>query len=69
MTGYAGGVILPRTAALRPQLARDVGLGAAEEAARAEFGRLHARAVQLNALTLLCGLGVLGAVAGVLRAR
>jgi hypothetical protein len=65
MAGYAAGVIVPRTDALRPHLAH----GPEPDAmAQVEFQRLHRQAVVLNAATLLCGLGVLGAAAATLRA-
>jgi uncharacterized membrane protein len=64
MTTYAAFVVLPRADTLRPHLPH----GAAPRAeAQAEFDRLHRRAVQLNALTLLGGLGVLGLAAVRLR--
>lgn len=64
MSGYAATVIVPRTDTLRPHLAH----GPAPEAtAQAEFDRLHRQAVTLNAATLLCGIGVLGAAASTLR--
>jgi uncharacterized membrane protein len=64
MTAYAAFVVLPRAETLRPHLPH----GATPRAeAQAEFDRLHRRAVQLNALTLLGGLGVLGVAAVRLR--
>lgn len=50
-TGYAGWVIQPRATALRPQLHA----AAADPNVRAEFDRLHRRAVQLNGAVLLLG--------------
>lgn len=50
-TVYAGVVIQPRAAALRPQL-HEAG---APPAVKEEFDQLHRRAVQLNATVLLCG--------------
>jgi len=64
MTGYAAAVIVPRTEALRPHLAHGP---EPDEMAQAEFKRLHQEAVVLNAATLLCGIGVLGATAAALR--
>ncbi len=60
MAGYAAAVIVPRTDALRPHLAHGP---APDEVAQAEFSRLHQQAVALNAVTLLCGIGVLGVAA------
>jgi uncharacterized membrane protein len=57
MTLYAATVIRPRAEVLRPHLTHGP---APEPAAQAEFDRLHRRAVQLNGLTLLAGLTVLG---------
>ena len=60
---YAGVVIQPSAAALRPRL-HDT--QAAPEA-RAEFDALHARAVQLNGVVLLGGLVLAGLLAVELR--
>ncbi len=64
MTAYATFIIQPRAETLRSQLPHGPTPGAE---AQAEFDRLHRRAVQLNALTLLGGLGVLGVAATKLR--
>jgi predicted cobalt transporter CbtA len=64
MSGYAAAVILPQTDALRPHLAHGP---EPDEAAQAEFERLHRQAVALNAATLLCGMGLLGVAAAALR--
>jgi uncharacterized membrane protein len=50
-TAYAGWVVQPRVQALRPALHLPV----VEPPVRAEFDRLHRRAVQLNAVVLLLG--------------
>ena len=52
LTLYAGLIIQPRAAALRPQLHQE---GVAETV-KPEFDRLHRLAVQLNVVVLLCGL-------------
>lgn len=59
-TAYAGGVIQPRAAALRPALHQ----AAVADDVRAEFGRLHGIAVALNAAVLLLGLACVGVAAG-----
>ena len=64
MTAYAGLVIQPRADALRPHLRHGPD---PQVTAQLEFDRLHRLAVQLNALTLLGGLGLLGATAWRLR--
>jgi hypothetical protein len=64
LTLFAATVIRPRAEALRPHLRHGP---APEPAAQAEFDRLHRRAVQLNGLTLLLGLAVLGLGATALR--
>jgi uncharacterized membrane protein len=63
LTLYAALIIQPRITVLRPQLHSDV----AGESVRPEFDRLHRRAVQLNGLTLLLGLGLIGVTAGMVR--
>ena len=62
-TLYAGMVILPRTAALRPQIRA----AEASPETRAEFGRLHGLAVGLNGLVLVCGVTAIALGAGRLR--
>lgn len=53
-TLYAGLAVLPRATVLRPQIhALEV-----PPQVKAEFDRLHALAVRLNGLVLLCGIGV-----------
>jgi hypothetical protein len=64
MTLYAAAVVQPRAEALRPHLRH--GPDPRVEA-QAEFDRLHRRAVQLNGLTLMFGLGVVAVTAGMLR--
>lgn len=62
-TLYAGRVVQPRAAALRPQLhAAEV-----RPEVRREFDHLHRRAVQLNGFVLVCGLVVCGVTAARLR--
>jgi len=51
-TLYAGRVIEPRARALRPQLHTEP----VDVAVRAEFDRIHRRAVQLNGAVLLLGI-------------
>jgi hypothetical protein len=53
-TLYAGLVVLPRATVLRPE----IHAVAVPPEVKAEFDRLHALAVQLNGLVLLCGIGV-----------
>ncbi|MFN8626491.1 MAG: DUF4149 domain-containing protein [Candidatus Binatia bacterium] len=53
-TLYAGLAVLPRAAALRPQIHE----GTAAAGAKTEFDRLHGLSVRLNGLVLLCGIGV-----------
>ena len=62
-TLYAGIVIQPRTHALRPQI-HDPAVPAA---VKADFDRLHRRAVQLNGLVLIAGLVLTGITAAGLR--
>jgi len=64
MTLYAAVVIQPRANTLRAH-AQGVDLGST--VAKVEFDRIHRQAVQLNGLTLLCGLGVIGLTASMLR--
>src|SRR6185295_20401206 len=54
-TLYAGGIVSPRARALRPQLHVE----SVDPAVRAEFDRLHRRAVRLNGLVLLLGLAAM----------
>jgi hypothetical protein len=54
-TLYAGGVVSPRAREIRPLLHREP----VDPAVRVEFDALHRRAVQLNGLVLLLGLGTL----------
>jgi uncharacterized protein DUF4149 len=62
-TSYAGGIVSPRARELRPALHREP----VDPAVRAEFDRLHRRAVQLNGLVLLLGLATLVVSARALR--
>jgi hypothetical protein len=64
-TVYAGTVVSPRARALRPALHQEP----VDAAVRAEFDALHRRAVQLNGLVLLLGLGTLGVSATAFRGR
>ncbi len=64
-TAYAGTVVSPRARALRPALHQEP----VDPAVRAEFDALHRRAVQLNGLVLLLGLGVMGVTATAFRDR
>jgi p-aminobenzoyl-glutamate transporter AbgT len=62
-TLYAGRVIEPRARALRPQLHAEP----VDVAGRAEFDRLHARAVQLNGVVLLLGIVTVSIAAATLQ--
>lgn len=62
-TTYAGAVVHPRARDLRPLLHQ----AGADPSVRAEFDRLHRRAVQLNGLVLVLGLLTLGVAATNLR--
>lgn len=62
-TVYAGMVVSPRARVLRPALHQEP----VDAAVRAEFDALHRRAVQLNGLVLLLGLGALGVSATAFR--
>lgn len=63
LTLYAGAVVQPRAAALRPQLhAAEVAPGVKEE-----FDRLHRLAVVLNGIVLFCGLASTAITASTLR--
>ncbi len=63
VTLYAGMVIQPRAAELRPQI-HDVN---APAAVKEEFSRLHRLAVTLNGVVLLCGLAASAITAGSLK--
>ena len=54
LTLYAGVVIQPRAAALRPQIHAPTATAAVKD----EFSRLHRLAVVLNGVVLVCGLAV-----------
>ena len=58
LTVYAGQVILPETSSLRPLMNAAVTIPE-RESARARFTTLHRRAVVLNGMVLLLGLGAL----------
>lgn len=62
-TLYAGVIVQPRAAALRPQI-HDA---AAPPTIKEEFDRLHRLAVQLNVVVLLCGVVVSCITAATLR--
>ena len=62
-TLYAGMSILPRAAALRPQVLAPI----PDAAAMKEFDGLHRLAVNLNGLVLVCGLALSVVTAGRLR--
>jgi hypothetical protein len=62
-TTYAGSVVNPRARELRSLLHQSSG----DPTVRAEFDRLHRRAVQLNGLVLLLGLVAVGVAAISLR--
>jgi hypothetical protein len=64
-TAYAGLVVSPRARAIRPALHHEP----VDGAVRAEFDALHRRAVQLNGLVLLLGLGAMSVTATAFRAR
>lgn len=64
-TTYAGVVVSPRARAIRPALHQEP----VDPALRAEFDALHRRAVQLNGLVLLLGLGAMGVSAVAFRGR
>lgn len=64
-TAYAGLVVSPRARAIRPALHHEP----VDPALRAEFDALHRRAVQLNGLVLLLGLGAMGFTATAFRGR
>ncbi len=63
VTLYAGTVVQPQAAALRPQIHE----ATASAAVKDEFGRLHRLAVTLNGVVLLCGLAVSVITAGSLK--
>jgi hypothetical protein len=62
-TTYAGAVVQPAAHALRPALQRD---DVAPDV-RAEFARLHGRAMQLNVLVLVLGIATVGVAASSVR--
>lgn len=62
-TLYAGAMIQPRAAALRPQIHEP----SAPENVKEEFARLHSLAVTLNAAVLGCGIVVSAITAAALR--
>ncbi|MCC6850337.1 MAG: DUF4149 domain-containing protein [Deltaproteobacteria bacterium] len=62
-TAYAGAVVSPRARALRPALHHEP----VDPAIRAEFDRLHRRAMQLNGLVLLLGFVAVAGTAAVVR--
>lgn len=64
-TAYAGLVVSPRARAIRPALHQEP----VDPAVRAEFDGLHRRAVQLNGLVLLLGLGAMSVTATAFRGR
>lgn len=63
LTLYAGAVVLPRAAVLRPQ----IHLPNPPLAVTAEFNRVHALAVALNGVVLIGGLALSVLAAGTLR--
>jgi uncharacterized membrane protein len=63
LTLYAGVIIQPRAAALRPQIHEPTATAAVKD----EFSRLHRLAVALNGVVLVCGLAVSAITASSMR--